>query len=304
MSDKRLGFIGLGMMGGPMALNLLAAGYELFVLDTNEAALAPVVAKGGQAVRTPAEVASQAETVMVSLPTPDVVRTVASGEDGLIEGAAIKTYIDLSTTGAVIAKEVGAVLGDKGIACLDAPVSGGARGAADGTVAIMVSGPKAAYEAALPALEVIGRKIFYVGGEPGMGQTVKVANNCRSATNSLSAAEALVMGVKAGLDPDVMLEVINVSSGRNNSTEDKFPVFVLPRDFRSMRTRLGLKDLTLCTDQGEALGVPMWLANTVRPFYTHAVSQGHGDEPSIGLIRVIEDWAGVEVKGKRAGGAS
>ena len=304
MSDKRLGFIGLGMMGGPMALNLLEAGYEVFVLDTNAAALDPVVAKGGQAMSTPAEVASQVETVMVSLPTPDVVRTVACGADGLIEGTAIKTYIDLSTTGAVIAKEVGATLADKGIACLDAPVSGGARGAANGTVAIMVSGPKPAYDAALPALEVIGGKIFYVGAEPGMGQTVKVANNFLSATSSLSAAEALVMGTKAGLDPDVMLEVINVSSGRNNSTEDKFSVFVLPRDFRSMRTRLGLKDLTLCTEQGEALGVPMWLANTVRQFYAHAVSQGHAEEPSIGLIRVIEDWAGVEVKGKNAGDAS
>jgi 3-hydroxyisobutyrate dehydrogenase-like beta-hydroxyacid dehydrogenase len=298
MSDKTLGFIGLGMMGGPMALNLLKAGYDLAVLDTSEAALAPVLEAGGRRCANPAEVASQAETVLVSLPTPDVVRAVALGADGLAEGTAIKTYIDLSTTGPIMAQAVAEGLTAKGIQCLDAPVSGGERGAGAGTLAIMVSGPKAAYEAASPVLETIGKKIFYVGAGAGMGQTVKVANNYLSATNTLAASEALVMGVKAGVDPETMLDVINASSGRNNSTEDKFPVFVLPRNFKSMRTRLLLKDLTLCTEQGAALGVPMWLANTVRQFLSFAVSQGRGDESSIGMIRIIEDWAGVEVKGK------
>lgn len=300
MSDKTLGFIGLGMMGGPMALNLLKAGYDLAVLDTREEALAPVVAAGGRRCATPAEVASAAETVLVSLPTPDVVHDVALGANGLAEGTAIKTYIDLSTTGPVVAKAVGEALTAKGIACLDAPVSGGERGASGGTLAIMVSGPKARYEAARPILETIGKKLFFVGEGPGMGQTVKVANNYLSATNTLAASEALVMGVKAGIEAQVMLDVINASSGRNNSTEDKFPVFVLPRNFKSMRTRLLLKDVTLCAEQGAALGVPMWLANTVRQFLSFAVSQGRGDEASIGMIRIIEDWAGVEVKGKNA----
>lgn len=301
MSKQTLGFIGLGMMGGPMAINLLEAGHELIVLDTREEALAPVVAKGGQRVASPAEVASKAKTVMVSLPTPDVVKEVALGADGLIDGTAIDTYVDLSTTGAVIAKEVAAALGAKDIRCLDCPVSGGERGAQAGTLSLMISGPKPVYEALAPALEVIGKKLFYIGAEPGMGQTVKVANNYLSITSSLSAAEALVMGTKAGLDPEVMLDVINVSSGRNNATEDKFPVFVMPRDFRSMRARLILKDVTLCTDQAEALGVPMWLGSTVRQFLSFAMTQGHAEEPSIGLIRLIEGWAGVEVKGKKAG---
>ena len=296
MTNKTLGFIGLGMMGGPMALNLLKAGYTLHVLDTDAAALARVVEQGGIAAGSAAEIADTVETVLLSLPTPDVVNAVALGPDGLSGGKAIRNVVDLSTTGPVMAKEIGARLKGKGIAMLDAPVSGGKRGATEGTLAVMASGPKDLYEAVHPALETIGKKLFYVGAEPGMANIVKVGNNYMSAASSLSASEALVMGVKSGLDAKVMLDVINVSSGRNNSTETKFPVYVLPRDFVSMRARLLVKDLTLCTQTGEALGVPMWVANTVRNFLTLAVSQGHGDEPSIGLIRLIEEWAGVEVR--------
>lgn len=303
MTDKTLGFIGLGMMGGPMAKNLLAAGYRLLVLDTRPEALAPVVEAGGEAMASPAEIASAAETVLVSLPTPPVVETVALGAGGLIEGTAIKTYVDLSTTGPVIARKVAAALADKGVQCLDAPVSGGERGASAGTLSLMVSGSKDTYAAVQPILEVIGKKSFYVGPDAGMGQTVKVANNYLSATSNLSTAEALVMGTKSGLDPQTMLDVINVSSGRNNATEDKYPTFVMPRDFRSMRTELILKDVTLFTDEAEEQGVPTWVASAVRQFLAHAVGQGRGDDPSISLIKMIEEWAGVEVKGKQAEGS-
>jgi 3-hydroxyisobutyrate dehydrogenase-like beta-hydroxyacid dehydrogenase len=296
MSDKTLGFIGLGMMGGPMALNLLKSGYDLALLDTSEAALAPVLEAGGRRCANPAEVASQAETVLVSLPTPDVVRTVALGADGLVEGTAIKTYVDLSTTGPIMAQTVAEGLNAKGIQCLDAPVSGGERGAGAGTLAIMVSGPKAAYEALLPVLETIGRKLFYVGAGAGMGQTVKVANNYLSATNTLAASEALVMGVKAGIDPDTMLDVINASSGRSRATEDNYPRYVLPRDFTTgFKQRLLHKDVRLCMEEAAALDVPMWLGNTVLQFLTYALSQGTGDEVSISLVKHVERWAGVEV---------
>lgn len=299
MTEKRtLGFIGLGMMGGPMALNLLRAGHEVLALDTNKAALDAVVAAGGRAMNGPAEIANEVDTVYVSLPTPDVVRAVALGPGGLIEGKKINTFVDLSTTGAVVAAEVDGALTDKGIACLDAPVSGGRGGAEKGTLAIMVSGPKATYAAELPTLEVIGRKVFYIGEAPGSSQTVKVANNFLSAVSSLSAYEALVMGAKAGLDPEVMVNVINVSSGRNNSTEVKIPEFVLPRNFKSMRTELLVKDLTLCTEEGEARGVPMWLANTVRQFLLFACANGYAKEPSMGLIRLMEQWGGVEASPK------
>jgi 3-hydroxyisobutyrate dehydrogenase-like beta-hydroxyacid dehydrogenase len=297
-ATKRVGFIGLGMMGGPMALNLLKAGYDVLALDTDKAALERVTKAGAKAAKSAKEIADTVETVYVSLPTPPVVRTVALGPDGLIHGKKINTFVDLSTTGAVVAKEVVGTLTAKGIKCLDAPVSGGRGGAEKGTLAIMVSGPKATYEVEMPTLEAIGRKIFYVGETPGAAQTVKVGNNFLSAVSSLSAAEALVMGAKAGLDPEVMVNVFNVSSGRNNSTETKFPEFVLTRNFKSMRTELLVKDLTLCTDEGESLGVPMWLANTVRQFLLFACANGHAKESSIGLIRLMEQWAGVEARPK------
>lgn len=297
MADgRKLGFIGLGMMGGPMALNLLKAGYELLVLDTDAEALATVVDAGGRAMNRPAEIAGEVDTVYVSLPTPDVVRQVALGENGLIEGGRIRTFVDLSTTGAVMAKEVVSGLNAKGVACLDAPVSGGRGGAEKATLAIMVSGPKETFEAERPVLETVGRKAVYVGDAVGAAQTVKLGNNFMSAVHSLSAAEALVMGTKAGLDPEVMIDVINVSSGRSNSTETKFPDFVLTRDFKSMRCELLVKDLTLCAAQGEALGVPMWLCNTARQFVLFAVANGHAKEPSIGMIRLMEQWAGVEAR--------
>ena len=297
-AKKKLGFIGLGMMGGPMAANLLKAGYDLLVLDTDKAALERVVAAGAKAAKSAKEIADTVETVYVSLPTPPVVRAVATGKNGLIEGKKINTFVDLSTTGAVMAKAVVGALTKKGINCLDAPVSGGRGGAEKGTLAIMVSGPKETYETEMPTLEVIGRKIFYIGATPGSAQTVKVGNNYLSAVSSLCAAEALVMGAKAGLDPEVMVNVFNVSSGRNNSTETKFPEFVLTRNFKSMRTELLVKDLTLCTEEGESLGVPMWLANTVRQFLLFAVANGHAKEPTIGLIRLMEQWAGVEARPK------
>ncbi len=296
MTDKTLGFIGLGMMGGPMAKNLLAAGYRLLVLDTRPEALAPVVEAGGEPMDSPAEIASAAETVLICLPTPPVVEHVALGAGGLIEGTALTTCIDLSTTGPVVARKVAAGLNGKGVQYLDSPVSGGDRGATAGTLSLMVSGPKDVYAAVQPILEVIGKKSFYIGSGAGMGQTVKVANNFLSATSNLSTAEALVMGTKSGLDPQTMLDVINVSSGRNNATEDKYPTFVMPRDFRSMRTELSLKDITLFNDEAEVQGVPTWVGGAVRQFLTHAVGQGRGNDPSISLITMIEDWAGVEVK--------
>ncbi len=296
MAKGLVGFIGLGDMGGPMALRLLDAGYEMSVFDTRDAALAPVVAKGAHRAMAPADVADRAETILVSLPTPDVVREVALGVNGIAKGKAVRTYIDLSTTGAVMAKTVAAELGEKNIAALDSPVSGGILGAESGKLSLMVSGPEAVFETARPILNAIGNNLFYIGAEPGLGQTMKLTNNFLSATNNSAAAEAMVMGVKGGLDPKVMLDVINASSGRNSATMDKFPRAVLDRSFtKTMKQKLLYKDVRLCLEEAEALGCPMWLGSTVKQFLAYAVSQGTGDDTSIALIKHIEHWAGVEV---------
>lgn len=300
MAKEKLGFIGLGMMGGPMSSNLIKAGHRLIVCDVVDEAAERLVALGAERAATPKEVADQVETVLVSLPTPDVVKQVTTGPDGLIEGSNIKRYIDLSTSGAIIARENAEALGARGIGCLDCPVSGGERGARDATLALMLSGPEDLFEACKDILSHIGSAPFYVGPEPGMAQTAKVCNNYLSAVSNIATAEAMVMGTKAGIDPEVLLDIFNRSSGMSRATEDKYPTFVIPRNFKSMRTVLIHKDVNLCVEQAAAMGVPMWLGSQVRQFLQFALTQGQADEPSIGLIRLIEKWAGVEVKGKNA----
>jgi len=291
-----LGFIGIGDMGLPMAGRLIDAGFSLVVHDLRPEAAAMLAQRGAKIVGSPKAVADAVETLLVSLPTPDVVRAVALGETGVIHGTAVKRYVDLSTTGAVIAIEVAKALGEKGITCLDSPVSGGVRGAEAGTLALIVSGPRPVYDEMLPAFRAIGKNPFYLGEAAGLGQTMKLTNNYLSACANIATAEAMVMGVKAGLDPAVMVEVFNASSGRNDSTMNKVPNSILNRRFdKSMKQRLLYKDVRLCMNEAEALGVPMWLGNSVKQVLAFAVSQGTGDEPSVALIKYLEEWAGVTV---------
>ena len=179
--DKHLGFIGLGKMGGPMAARLIDAGYRLTVCDVRQDLVDALVAKGATAAATPQAVADAVETVLLSLPDPAVVREVALGKTGVIAGGKVRTMIDLSTTGAIAAREIAAALAAKNIAAVDSPVSGGVGGATKGTLAVMVACPQAQFAALEPMLKVFG-KVFFIGEQPGMGQTMKLANNLLSAT--------------------------------------------------------------------------------------------------------------------------
>ena len=296
MHDQIIGFIGVGQMGLPMASNLLKAGHELVVFDVDSAAMDAIASNGANLARSPQAVADQAATVLVSLPTPDVVRSVALGPQGLVHGKAIKAYVDLSTSGSVVAREVADGLQAAGVQTLDCPVSGGERGAIAGSLSLMAAGPEPLFEALQPLLSAIGSQQFYVGDTPGQGQTLKLCNNFLSAANNLAAAEAMVTATKAGLNPETALDVINASSGRNSATSDKFKELVLSREFkRSMKTRLLHKDLTLFTAEAEALGVPAWMGSYVRQLLAFSVSQGQGDAASVSLIKHWEQWAGVEV---------
>ncbi|MDB5487110.1 MAG: Oxidoreductase, partial [Reyranella sp.] len=211
MTGQLLGFVGVGRMGGPMALRLLDAGYRLCVYDVSEEATKPLVARGAQLAASPAEVASIAEVVLISLPTPAIVREVVlGGNAGIINGSTIRTLIDLSTTGPGVASEVAARLAERDIGWVDAPVSGGVTGAKAGTLAVMVSCPMPAYRALEPVLKVFG-KLFHTGEKPGLAQTAKLANNMLAATALVATSEAMAMGVKAGLDAKVLLDIINVS---------------------------------------------------------------------------------------------
>jgi 3-hydroxyisobutyrate dehydrogenase-like beta-hydroxyacid dehydrogenase len=297
-NEPTIGFIGLGRMGSHMSTRLIAAGHRLIAFDVDAGALQRAVQKGATSAKSPAEVASSADIVFASLPTPDIVKSVALSDQGVIAGSRARMFVDLSTTGPRTAIEVANALGLKNIIAVDAPVSGGPGGAEKGTLAIMVAATRGAVEELQPFLDVLG-KVFWVGEEAGMGQTMKLVNNLLSATAMSITSEALVMGVKAGLDPAVMLDVINAGSGRNTATADKFPRCVLPRRFDfGFSTDLLYKDVKLCLDEGERLGVPMMVGNAVRQLMAIAKAR---EEPGSDITRIVcavEDWAGVEVKGK------
>jgi 3-hydroxyisobutyrate dehydrogenase-like beta-hydroxyacid dehydrogenase len=300
--DKHLGFIGLGNMGVPMASRLVDAGYRLTVFDVRRDAVDALRAKGAQAAGSPAEVASATETVLLSLPTPAIVREVALGANGVIEGKLVKTMLDLSTTGARTAREIAAALGARGITAVDSPVSGGVAGAVKGTLAVMVACPRARFASLEPMLKHIG-KVFFIGEQPGMGQTMKLANNLLSATAMAATAEAMVFGVKAGLDPAIMCDVINAGSGRNTATEDKFPRQVLPRRFEhGFTTGLMYKDVMLCLEEAEAAGVPMSVASAVRALWARAYAELGAGSDLTTIVKLVERAAGVKVKGSAQGG--
>jgi 3-hydroxyisobutyrate dehydrogenase-like beta-hydroxyacid dehydrogenase len=282
-------------MGGRMARRLLDAGYGLTIYDTSDQAAGVLVAQGADRADSPAAVASAVEIVLASLPTPQVVEAVALGPTGVIESRRARIFVDMSTTGATYAKRVAEGLADKGIVAVDAPVSGGIAGAERGTLAVMVSCSEATLGAVKPVLDSIGR-VFFVGRQPGQGQTMKLLNNLLSATAMAISSEAVVMGVKAGLDPRQIIDVINAGSGRNTATQDKIPRCVIPRTF-DFGFAIGLlsKDIRLCLQEADALGVPMVVGSAVRQMLAIALASEGPEADMTEIVKPIEKWAGIMV---------
>ncbi|ANN78890.1 NAD(P)-dependent oxidoreductase [Bordetella flabilis] len=300
-AKPELGFVGIGRMGAPMARRLLEAGYPLTVYDTQADAVQALVSLGARAASSPRAVADAAAIVLVSLPKPDVVIEVALGAQGLLHGEAVKVVVDLSTSGAQAAQRLARGLEERGIAAVDCPVSGGVAGATKGSLALMVSGPRGACEQVAPVLDTLGRQ-FYIGEQPGLAQTMKVINNLVSVTALAVTSEALVMGVKAGLDPDVMVQVINSGSGRSNASEDKIPKYVLTRSFGfGFALGLSAKDVGLCLTESEAIGAPLRVGSAVRDLLNDAQARLGADADMTEIVRLAEEAAGVEVRGKAAG---
>src|ERR1700731_2472233 len=299
-----IGFIGLGKMGFPMARRLIEAKHQLIVFDTRQEAVDRLGPLGAQAATSPKAVADRVETVMASLPSLQASLDVATGKDGVIDGKKIKRFVDLSTVGSQMAVRIHDLLKARGIVQIDSPVSGGVGGAEKGTLAVMVSGPKVEFEAIKPALAVIG-KVFFIGEKPGSGQTMKLANNFLSATAMVATSEAVVMGVKSGLDPNVMIEVINAGSGLNTASRDKFPRAVLPRTFDfGFATGLMVKDVRLCLDEMKSLGLSMEVAEAVGGLW-EVVSREMGGEPDFtSPVKPIEKAAGVVVGGAKGSHAA
>ncbi len=293
-----VGFVGVGRMGGPMTKRLLAAGHEVCVFDVSEQALAQAGELGAKPMASPRAVADAAQIVFLSLPSPAIVEHVCTEAGGLREGARVKRVIDFSTIGPRAARAAGEALGARGISYIDAPVSGGLKGAREGTLAVMVACPSAEYAGTEDLLRIFG-KPFHVGEVPGQAQVMKLANNLLAAAALVVSSEAMVMGAKAGLDPQMMLDVINMSSGRNSATQDKFPRAILPGSFDfGFHTGLSYKDVRLCVDEAESMGVPMVAGAVVRQMLAVTQAMYGAESDFTSICKVVESWAGVQVRAR------
>ncbi len=259
MEQQTFGFVGVGRMGALMTPRLLNAGHGVHVFDISNDAMAAMEMLGAKPAASIAELADMAETIFFSLPNPEIVQRAALGNDGLLEGKKVRRVVDFSTIGPRMAGIVAAALAGKDITYVDAPVSGGLKGAREGTLAVMVACPKAVFAELEPVLKIFGRP-FHLGETAGQAQTMKLANNLLAAAAVALSSEAMVMGVKAGLDPKVMLDVLNTSTGRNSATLDKFPRSILPGTFdHGFATGLSYKDVN-CASTKRKRWVCRWCA--------------------------------------------
>jgi 2-hydroxy-3-oxopropionate reductase len=277
-----------------MARRLVQAGHHLSVFDIAAPAVTALAEAGAEVCESVRAVADAAELVLVSLPSPEVVSEVARELAG---GSALRVYVDLSTTGPQVAEEVAELLGTAGVGAVDAPVSGGKAGAKSGALTIMVAGAPENVAIARPALEQLGSRIFVVGDRPGQGQAVKVINNLMSACSIAITAEATSLGVKAGVDPATLLEVVAASSGSNTAAAQKFPAYVLTRTFdQGFRLGLMAKDVRLCLSEARRLGVPMLLGATVEQLWNLGDATFPDDADFIEIVRMFEKWSNVTIE--------
>lgn len=291
------GFVGVGRMGALMTARLLQRGHEVHIYDVSAAAVAALTVQGAIPASSACAVGDVADIVFLSLPDPEIVRQASLRPDGLIGGSRVKHVVDFSTIGPRTALSVAQALAERGIVYVDAPVSGGLKGAREGTLAVMVSCAKPVYLELESLLAIFG-KPFHLGETAGQAQTMKLANNLLSAAAVALTSEVMVMGVKAGLDPQVMLDVLNAGSGRNSATQDKFPRAILPGTFDfGFATGLSYKDVRLCIDEAEALGVPMICGAAVRQMLAVTNAMYGADSDFTSLCKVVESWAGAEVRG-------
>src|SRR5579864_192371 len=293
MVTKRIGFIGLGRMGQPMVRRLIGAGYGVAAYDIREEAVAAARAGGAAAAAGITDAVGGADVVITMLPDGPAVERAAYGADGFVAAArAGQTLLEMTSSHPSVTRRVAADLGARGVGVLDAPVSGGVRGAEQGTLCVMVGGPAALVESERALLECFGQ-IVHVGDGPGDGDVAKTINNLMSATTIWSAVEAVALARRAGLAPERMLEAVNRSTGRSYTTENKVAQYMLARKFTAGFT-VGqyLKDLDICLDVAGGLDVPMILGEVVRQAWRAAAQSGLAAEDHTALITLVERWLG------------
>ncbi len=294
-----IGFIGLGIMGNPMSKHLIKAGHSLVVYDIVPAAVADVVAAGAQAGANSADVARRSDIIITMLPDSPDVQKVLAGEGGVFSAARRGTLIiDMSTISPVVSRQLAQEAKKRGFRILDAPVSGGERGAIEATLSIMVGGDAEVFQEALPFFQIMGKTIVHVGGD-GAGQVVKACNQIMVAMQMQAMAEALVLGTKAGVDPAKIIEVLTGGYARSRVMEVRGPE-ILKRNFKpGFKVNFHYKDLNIAMAAGQEYGVPLPGTALVRELFNAMRVAGRGEYDHSGVITILEDLAKVEVKSSR-----
>jgi 3-hydroxyisobutyrate dehydrogenase-like beta-hydroxyacid dehydrogenase len=299
--NAKIGFIGCGHMGGAMAARFIEKGYDLVVLDRNTEVLKPLAARGAAIASNPRDVADRAGLVFTCLPSHEASLAVATGADSVAGGTAMKIYVEASTLGPVTIEHISRHLARNGVAVADMPVSGGPKWAAEGRLTAILAAAPDVRKVLAPILADLAQQIFVVGDKPGLAQIAKLVNNAISITGMVVASEAIVMGVKSGIDADVLLDVINASTGRNSATTDKFPRAVLTRTFDyGGPLAIGVKDLELYLQLGQTLSIPTEVGALISKLWQAAVTEGGPNQDYSEMVRYFERRAGVEVKGRGA----
>jgi 3-hydroxyisobutyrate dehydrogenase-like beta-hydroxyacid dehydrogenase len=294
-----VGFIGLGRIGRPIAGRLVDAGFALVAYDIDPRACEALAGRASIAT-SPADVADRSDVVVACLQTTGQYEAAVVGERGVVHGKRAKTYVHVGTTGRASVLALAGRLAERGIATVDAPMSGGVAGAKAGTLVSMVAGPREACERIAPLLEAYSRRVVRLGDEPGLAQAMKLVNNMLSAANLVFAAHVMVVGAKAGLAVDTMLDVLNHGTGQNSATLTKIPDNVVPRTFDVGSTLAnGIKDLAAFRDEAERAGASTALCDAVLACFEAAIRQGSAADDFGTVVRPFERAAGVELK--RAG---
>ncbi|WP_017751377.1 NAD(P)-dependent oxidoreductase [Clostridium tyrobutyricum] len=287
----KIGFIGLGVMGKNMAENILENGYELNVYDVVEELVEEFGKKGASVCKSPSEVASKSDVIMTSLPNSQIVTNVILGKNGVLQGAKSDAIIiDLSSITPKTIQYIAKEAEKSGVEVVDAPVSGGSIGAKNGTLTIMAGGKKEVVDSVSDILKSIGKTIYYVGSV-GSGDTVKLVNNLLLGANMAAVSEALALGIKAGMDPDILFQVISKSSGNSYALTSKYEKFIKERNFNpGFMVDLQYKDLQLAIDTAKDLKIPLVIGNLTQQLYEMARSEGMGKEDISALVKVYEKW--------------
>jgi 3-hydroxyisobutyrate dehydrogenase-like beta-hydroxyacid dehydrogenase len=291
---ETIGFIGTGNLGGALVVGLLKSGFDVAIFDADAKAMAALQGRGARALNSARAVGDEAAIVFACLPTPEICQEVALAENGVAAGKAIDIYVETSTLGLPAIDAIARALAAHDVELLDNPIIGGGGGAgvAEGKMATITAGPRNAFARVEPILRTLTRNVFYVGEKPELAQICKCVNAALAITGLTIACEAMVMGAKAGIDPKLLLDIVNAGSGRNVTTEERFARTVLARKFGSNQMRIASKDMKLYAETAHALGVPALVGSNIAEIWNAASARDVRH-----LVQFFEAFADVEVKG-------